>query len=58
MIELEGTQQSISKIEELRLILETKQGRPISYDEALEVGESLVSYFKILAEEPQDTEEK
>jgi hypothetical protein len=39
------------RIESLRLILEKEQCRPITYDEALEVGRSLVRFFKALAEE-------
>jgi hypothetical protein len=39
------------RIESLRLILEREQKRTISYDEALEIGESLISFFVILAEE-------
>ena len=39
------------RIEVLRLILEEEQRAPITYDEALEVGRSLVRFFKALAEE-------
>lgn len=37
------------RIESLRVILEREQGRPIAYDEAREIGESLVSFFEVLA---------
>lgn len=47
-MQLEGTQNA-GEIEELQAILIRKQGRPIDYDEALEVGESLISFFKTLA---------
>ena len=40
---------STDSIEVLRKILETKQKRSISYDEALEVGESLINFFEVLA---------
>lgn len=39
------------RIESLRLILEKEQHRNVTYDEALEVGRSLVRFFKALAEE-------
>lgn len=38
------------RIESLRLILETEQGRLVTYEEALEVGESLISFFEALAD--------
>lgn len=38
----------------LRVILESKQGRSITYDEAEEVGESLISFFEVLGEASQD----
>jgi len=47
----------MEKIDALRLILESQQGRSVSYDEALEIGESLLSYFKLLAEEPVSSED-
>jgi len=37
------------RIEELRAILEAEQERPVTHEEAKEVGESLVSVFKVLA---------
>ena len=48
----EGKSQAIEteRIEQLRLILENEQCRPITYDEALEVGESLVNFFEVLAD--------
>ena len=41
---------SEDSIEMLRKILETKQQRPISRNEATEVGESLISFYEVLAE--------
>jgi hypothetical protein len=48
----EGKKQSVQdeRVKSLRLILEREQGRPVSYDEALEVGDALVSFFGVLAE--------
>lgn len=37
------------RIESLRQILEREQCREVSYDEALEVGRSLVRFYKALA---------
>lgn len=37
-------------IEDLRKILEAQQQRPVSHDEAAEIGDSLVSFFEVLAE--------
>jgi hypothetical protein len=36
-------------IEQLRSILEQQQRQPISYDEASEVGRSLLTFYKALA---------
>ena len=36
-------------IEDLRHILEAKYGREVSYGEAEEVGDSLVSFYEVLA---------
>ena len=48
----EGKNQTLdaSGIESLRLILERQQRRPVTYEEALEVGESLISFFMVLAD--------
>lgn len=42
-------------IEDLRRILEAHEHRVFTYDEALEVGESLLCYFKTLADEDDVT---
>lgn len=55
-MQLEGSQQNTDRFEALRHILEARQNRDVSYDEALEIGESLVSYFKLLAEDSSDAE--
>ena len=39
-----------SRIESLRHILEFNQGRSVSYGEAKEVGESLITFYEVLAE--------
>lgn len=53
MQDFEGNNQEddAEQIEALRLILERKQQRPFSYDEARELAESLLSFFEVLAEE-------
>ena len=38
------------RIESLRKILEAEQHRRITYNEASEVGESLIAFFGVLAE--------
>jgi len=55
---LETTQQAADEIEILRMIIQDEQNSPVSYDEALEVGESLISYFKTLASEEMDKTEE
>lgn len=40
------------QIESLRLILEGLSGMPTTYDEAQEVGDSLLQFFELLAEDP------
>jgi hypothetical protein len=42
------------RIESLRLILERQQHRSVTYFEATEVGESLIAFFELLAEETRD----
>ncbi len=37
------------RIEELRQILESEQSRPVTHEEAKEVGESLIAIYKVLA---------
>ena len=37
------------RIEELRQILESEQNRPVTYEEAKNVGESLITVYKVLA---------
>lgn len=51
----EGNNQTATTaaIESLRVILEHEQSRHIPYEEALEVGESLISFFELLAEEEE-----
>lgn len=48
----EGNNQTAvtDKIEALRLILERQQLREVTYEEAREVGESLICFFEILAD--------
>lgn len=53
-----ANQAATDEIEILRLIIQNKQKHPVSYDEALEVGESLISYFKALADENADEMEE
>lgn len=55
---LETTRRTTDEIEVLRAIIQNKQKYAISYDEALEVGESLLSYFKTLADEDMDETEE
>lgn len=43
-----------SRIESLRLILENEQSRPITNDEASDIGESLITFFEILGAEQGD----
>ena len=51
----EGINQSIGteKIESLRLILEQVQGVPISYEDAEEVADNLLSFYELLASDSQ-----
>lgn len=41
------------RVESLRLILEAEQNRPVTFEEALEVGQSLINLFKVLADTEQ-----
>ena len=51
----EGINQSIGaeKIESLRLILEQVQGVSISYEDAEEVADNLLSFYELLASDSQ-----
>jgi hypothetical protein len=44
------TEQHTDTIEILRCILEREQCRPVEYEEAREVGDSLLSFYEVLAE--------
>ena len=44
------------RIESLRQILEAEQSRPVTYEEALEIGESLINFFEVLADDSQRVE--
>jgi hypothetical protein len=48
----EGNNQSeqSDEVEALRLILEQEQHRPVTYEEAQEVADSLISFFEVLAD--------
>ncbi len=41
----------LDSTESLRLILEVEQGRPVTCEEAREVGESLICFFEVLADD-------
>lgn len=55
----EGNNQILerNRIESLRLILEREQHRSVAYEEALEVAESLISFFEVLADSVGDVDE-
>jgi hypothetical protein len=36
--------------------LEAEQRRPVTYEEALEIGESLINFFEVLADDSQRAE--
>ena len=42
-------------VELLRCILEKEQCRPVQYGEAREVGDSLVTFYELLAGQPDGT---
>ena len=56
---LEGNQQELEhdRIEDLRLILEREHQRSIRLTEAQEVGESLLAFFELLADDSYDYQE-
>ena len=56
----EGNTQSLEsdRIERLRAILEQEQGRSVLYSEALEVGESLISFYEVLADDTEATNQE
>ena len=41
---------SVERFEYLRVVLERQQSREIDYSEAVEVGETLIRFFEVLAE--------
>lgn len=44
-------------IETLRAILERQQNRPVPYEEALDIGTSLVNFFELLATDQDEYSE-
>lgn len=55
MDDFEGNHQlqETDKVEALRAILEREQSRPVTYEEASEVGESLITFFEVLADDTE-----
>lgn len=45
-----NTSEAADKFEQLRHILQDEQRRPVTYEEAADVGESLISFFEVLAD--------
>lgn len=43
------------RVESLRLILETMQGKPVSYAQAESIGNSLIRFYETLAQDSSDT---
>lgn len=50
------TKSQSESVETLRLILEHEQARSIIYEEAFDVGESLITFFEVLAESDASNE--
>lgn len=46
----------IDTIEPLRSLLEIQRARPVNYEEATEIGESLLTFYEILGAEAQENE--
>jgi len=44
----------LERVEALRQILESEQGKPITFEEAREIGESILRLFEAFAEEKQE----
>ncbi len=49
-----GTELDCDRVEALRQILTCQQHRQVSYDEAQDIGDSLVEFYQVLAEEVLD----
>jgi hypothetical protein len=50
---VDSPEQPGGAIEDLRHILEAKYGREVSYEEAEEVGDSLINFYEVLAASDQ-----
>lgn len=50
----EGNNQFVEgdRVEDLRNILERQQSKIVTREEALEIGESLITFFELLGEDP------
>lgn len=46
--------QPTDRVEALRQIIISQEQREVGYDEAREIGDTLIEFFQILAEEAQD----
>lgn len=47
---------SVDSIELLRSLLEAQQSRSVGYEEAAEIGESLLAFYEVLGSEAQEDE--
>ncbi len=50
--------ESVDGIEVLRMILERQQARDVTYEEATEIGQSLITFFEVLGEGSDSEAEK
>ena len=56
---VEGTTGTLPKetVEALRLILEREQSRPIDEAEVIEIGESLLTFYELLGQQEEASDE-
>lgn len=47
----DATDRDADKVEQLRLILQNEQSHLVTYEEAADIGESLISFFEVLADD-------
>lgn len=54
---IEGNQMQLTdSFEKLRKILESQEAHPVTFEEAANIGESLLTFFEVLGSEAQEDE--
>lgn len=53
-LESQSSEEEIDRVEALRRILNTQNNSDLAYDEARQIGDALVEFYQVLAEDLED----